>query len=116
MKKNPVVIAIIVLLIVLVAIIVIYLMPEKESTKEDSSSESSTYASIQTIENTLSSSGQISSALDEKVTLHASYYFSELLVDKEIYIKEGTNIIKYTNGTYLTAPYDCVLTSYNLPK
>ena len=82
MKKNPVVIAIIVLLIVLVAIIVIYLMPEKESTKEDSSSESSTYASIQTIENTLSSSGQISSALDEKVTLHASYYFSELLVDK----------------------------------
>ena len=116
MKKNPVVIAIIVLLIVLVAIIVIYLMPEKESSTSSSTSESSAYASLQTIENTLSSSGQISSALDEKITLHASYYFEKLLVDQDVYIEEGTNIIEYTNGTYLKAPYDCVLTSSNLPN
>lgn len=73
-------------------------------------------ASIQTIENTLESSGQISSGLDEKLKLHASYYFEELLVDENVYIKEGENIVEYTNGTYLTAPYDCVIVGSSLPN
>lgn len=82
----------------------------------DSSNTTEVEASIQTIENTLSSSGEISSALDEKLTLHASYYFEQILVDENIYVKEGTNIIEYTNGIYLTAPYDCVIISTNLPN
>lgn len=119
-KKNPIVIAIIVLLIILVAIIYFYINPIESSTfdkqKNLSSSDiNETRATVQTIENTLSSSGQISSGLDEKLYLHASYYFEELLVEENVYVKEGTNIIKYTNGTYLTAPYDCVVVSTELP-
>ena len=121
-KVNPIVIMIIILLIVLGIIIYLYVKPTNTSSLDTDTSNSTTSeittanASIQTIENTLSSSGQIESALDEKITLHASYYFEELLADENVYIEEGTNIIEYTNGTYLTAPYDCVIISTNLPN
>lgn len=121
-KINPIVIAIIVLFVILAIIIYLYVKLEATSVSIDTSSISSsgdtieTVSSIQTIENTLSSSGEIESSLDEKLTLHASYYFEKLLVDENVYIKEGTNIIEYTNGTYLTAPYDCVIVNTNLPN
>jgi HlyD family secretion protein len=35
--------------------------------------------------------------------------------DKNQIIKSGENIVKYTNGTYFTAPYDCVITAYSVP-
>lgn len=119
-KINPIIILIVILIIALIAIIYVYVSPS--SSENTIYSETSTegiseaQASIQTIENSLSSSGQISSALDEKIKLHASYYFEELLVEENVYIEEGTNIIEYTNGTYLTAPYDCVLISSSLPN
>lgn len=121
-KINPIIIAIIVLFIILAIIVYLYINPinsvnvVETNTSDASINTTETKASIQTIENTLSSSGEISSALDEKLTLHASYYFEKILVDENIYVKEGTNIIEYTNGTYLTAPYDCVIVSTNLPN
>lgn len=117
-KINPVVIIIVILIIMLIAIISIYFGTDNSETDtlESANGVTEIQAGIQTIENSLSSSGQISSALDEKIKLHASYYFEKLLVEKNVYLKEGTNIIQYTNGTYLTAPYDCVLISSNLPN
>lgn len=119
-KKNPIIIAVVVLIVILLAIIVMYINPfEKSSNNSEEMTTaigSTAVSNIQTIENTLSSSGQISSALEEKVYLHTSYYFEEVLVEQNVFIEEGTNIIEYTNGTYLTAPYDCVMTSYNLPN
>lgn len=117
-KKNPIVIAIIILIIMLITIIYLYINPIETNIKVNNLASSDTVeaeATIKTIENTLSSSGQISSGLNEKIYLHASYYFEEILVDENIYVKEGTNIIKYTNGTYLTAPYDCVIVSSEIP-
>lgn len=116
-KINPIVIIIAVLIVALIAIIYMYVSPSSTEINNVETTEgvSEAQASIQTIENSLSSSGQISSALDEKIKLHASYYFEELLVEENVYLEEGTNIIEYTNGIYLTAPYDCVLISSNLP-
>ena len=119
-KKNPIVISIIILLLILLVIIFLYISPnnlEDNNFFNDESSEnvSEVKANIQTIENTLSSSGEISSALSEKIYLHTSYYFEKLLVEENVYIEAGTNIIQYTNDTYLTAPYDCVITASNLP-
>ena len=31
-------------------------------------------------------------------------------------IQEGENILKYTNGEYFVAPYDCIITSVSLPE
>ena len=117
-KKNPIIYIIVILIILLCLIVYLYLKPESENTEQTSDSTNITTAQVstQTIENRLSNSGQISSELDEKIKLHASYYFEKLLVQENIMIKEGENIIQYTNGTYLTAPYDCVLISSNLPN
>lgn len=38
-----------------------------------------------------------------------------MCAETEEYVKKGENLLKYTNGTYLTAPYDCVIMSYSVP-
>ena len=65
---------------------------------------------------TLSENSEITSATSEKVELHATYYLSEVYVEEKQYVEKGTNILKYTNGTYLTAPYDCYIVELNLPE
>lgn len=37
------------------------------------------------------------------------------MIEKNQLVKTGENILKYTNGTYLVAPYDCYITELNLP-
>lgn len=119
-EKNPMTIAIISLIIILLVIVLIYINPfGNQSSNENvdqTLSLNQAVASIQTIENTLSSSGQVSSGLTENHYLHTGYYFEKILVSENVLVKEGTNIIEYTNGTYLTAPYDCVIIATNLPN
>lgn len=119
-EKNPVTITIIALVIVLIAIVVLYINPFGNSSEDETTNQTSNFnqatASIQTIENTLSSSGQVSSGLTENQYLHTGYYFEKILVSENVFVEEGTNIIEYTNGTYEVAPYDCVIISTNLPN
>lgn len=119
-KVNPIIVIIIVLAILLIGILCFAFSTDVSSGGNGEASleegMTTTIVTRQNIENTLSNSGQISSELDEKLKLHASYYFEKLLVEENVYIEEGTNIIEYTNGTYLEAPYDCVLISHNLPN
>lgn len=124
MKKNKKIIIIITLIVVVIIGIVGFIFIKNgKSNKIDNrkmeqvneTSSKTTTPITQTIQNTITTTGQIESEQDEKITLHTSYYFSELLVDENVYISEGTNILSYTNGTYLQAPYDCVLVSSNLP-
>ena len=85
----------------------------------DTSSTSTTIEEVvvgtQTIKKTLTSSGEIKSSSTEKLELSTSYYFETMCVEEDDTVKEGENILKYTNGQYLTAPYDLVITSYSLP-
>jgi hypothetical protein len=64
---------------------------------------------------TLKTTTEIKSALTENVELHATYYLEEVYVEENEYVKAGENILKYTNGTYLVAPYDCYIIKLNLP-
>ena len=64
---------------------------------------------------TLSSTGEVKSALIENVELHATYYLEEVYVEENDYVAKGEKILKYTNGTYLTAPYDCYIVELNVP-
>ena len=119
-EKNPMTITIIALIIVLLVIVIIYINPFGNSSEKEQTSQTSNLnqaiASIQTIENTLSSSGQVSSGLTENYYLHTGYYFEKFLVSENVFVEEGTNIIEYTNGTYETAPYDCVIIASTLPN
>ena len=65
---------------------------------------------------TLNENSEITSAISENVELHATYYLSEVCVEEKQYVEKGANILKYTNGTYLTAPYDCYIVELNLPE
>lgn len=64
----------------------------------------------------IKSNSEITSALVEKIEPHATYYLEEIYVEEKEFVSKGTNILKYTNGTYLTAPYDCSISELNLPE
>lgn len=63
----------------------------------------------------ISSTSEVSSGLTENLELHATYYLEESYIQTNQLIKAGENILKYTNGTYLVAPYDCVIKEINIP-
>jgi hypothetical protein len=65
--------------------------------------------------NTLKTNTEIKSALSENIELHATYYLEEVYVEENQSVEAGENILKYTNGTYLVAPYACYITELNLP-
>jgi hypothetical protein len=64
---------------------------------------------------TLKTTTEVKSALTENVELHATYYLEEVYVEENEFVEAGENILKYTNGTYLVAPYDCYIIKLNLP-
>lgn len=68
-----------------------------------------------TITTTLTAPGEVKSAIEEKLSLNTSYSFLNMCVEENEEVKAGSNILKYTNGTYLTAPYDCVILEYSVP-
>lgn len=105
-----------------IVILVIGMFVFKSSTNE-ATTDSGTSSQIvevavtsKTIQNTLTSSGEIVSASTEKLSLSTSKYFSVMCIEEDDTVLKGENILKYTNGTYLTAPYDCVVTSYEVPE
>ena len=65
---------------------------------------------------TITGTGEVSSALIENLELHATYYLEESYVQANQLVKAGENILKYTNGKYLVAPYDCVITEISIPE
>ena len=68
-----------------------------------------------TISKTITSSGEIESSSTEKLSLSTSYYFDSMCVEEDDIVKKGEKILKYTNGTYLEAPYDLVITKIVVP-
>ena len=71
--------------------------------------------SMQDIKKTLTASGEIESKTTEQVTLTTTKYFKAMCVEEDDTVAAGENILQYTDGTYLTAPYDCVIISSNVP-
>lgn len=111
---------ILILIIGLVGIIIAYINIGNSSsnysnkTLVKNSSETSGENSIKS-SSKISQSAEVSSALTENLELHATYYFSEIYVGENQQVSQGENILQYTNGQYLTAPYDCVITKISVP-
>lgn len=111
------------IIIIILLIIEIILVSIYASRNNNTSSKSSSFdineINISNIPNssyTISTTAQVESALSENLELHATYYLSETLVETNKEVKEGENILQYTNGSYLVAPYDCIVTSFNVPN
>ena len=67
------------------------------------------------IKKTLTSSGTVSAKATENVSLTAYKYFKAMCVETDDTVKMGENILEYTDGTYLTAPYNCCIVKLNIP-
>ena len=72
--------------------------------------------STQTITKTLTGSGEISSSTTENLELDTSLYFEMMCVEEDDIVEEGENILEYTDGTYLVAPYRCIVSNYSVPE
>ena len=70
----------------------------------------------QTIENTLSSSGEVSYSSTTTLNLSTSKYFKTMCVEEGDIVKKGAKILKYSDGTYLKAKKDCLISSISVPS
>lgn len=73
-------------------------------------------AKAQNIQKTLTSSGFVATKETTKLELDTSKYFEAMCVEEGDTVSKGENILKYTDDTYLTAPYDLVISSVNVPS
>lgn len=100
--------------------VVCFFIGKKIGLNTDTSSTNKTIEDVtvekQTIKKTLTATGQIESSESKKISLDTSYYFDSLCVEEDDMLKKGEKILKYTNGKYLTAPYDLVITKINTPQ
>ena len=98
-------------------IIFLYIRGNKaQSTSNTTTTVSEATVSTKTITKELTASGQIESAVTEDLSLSTSKYFKNMCVEDDEYVAKGDNILEYTNGTYLTAPYNLVVSSYTVPE
>lgn len=104
MKKK----ILIVVSIIIAVVIIVLLLPRNE--EEDNTKYKDSKVSTQTITNTLTSAGEVTSDTVTKY-LNTNRYFSKNYYEVGDFVKKGSKIVKYTNGTYLKAPYDLVITT-----
>lgn len=82
---------------------------ENESEETETENETTTTKIVNT-------TTEVTSGLTEQMELYATKYLEECLVEEDQEVSEGENILEYTDGTYLTAPYDCVIKTLNIPN
>jgi len=116
-KIDKKIIMIIVLLVLFIGIIIAYVVSNNTDTEQILNNNGSQKTNIsESTGLTISKTGEIISSLEENLELHATYYFEKVYVEENETVKEGQKLIKYTNGTYLVAPYNCAITELNIPE
>ena len=125
MKYKKIIISLIVLVVIIIICFLIFMANGKDKKNNDftqmrnkisSEEQRGKGETTQEKQTTISSNSEIKSALTENLELHTTYYLSEVYVEKNQYVESGANILKYTNGEYLTAPYDCYVLELNIPE
>lgn len=119
-KKHNILKKYIPTLIIIVTVgIICFFIGKKIGLNTDTSSTNTEIEDVlvekQTIKKTLSSSGEVTASTTENLSLSKSYYFDSMCVEEDDIVKKGEKIVKYTNGKYLIAPYDLVVTKINVP-
>ena len=105
--------------IILIMVVVFFLGRKSGMTAEISNTTTTVTEEVvtkRTIQKTLTSSGQVETATSEKLEPSTSKYFKTMCVEDDDTVETGENILEYTDGTYLVAPYRCVVISHSLPE
>lgn len=115
-NKKPLVIFLVILVVVEAIGIWYFWAASNKSTTNTTTTVSEKQVSTQTIEKTLTASGEIETTSTQKLSLTTTKYFKTMCVEENDEVKQGENILQYTDGTYLTADYDCLISSYSVPE
>ena len=117
MKKKKVILVL--LFICFITIFLVFTFYNENNATENGSTiemqENTSVASLNSIKTSLTTSGEIVSGNTEKISLNTDYSFSTMCVEEGDSVTEGQKLIKYTNGTYETAPFDGIITEYSVP-
>ncbi len=114
MKKKILIILAIVLIVIVC--VLVKLSSGEETEKIVTTNENVEEITRRDIVTTLTASGEVKSETTEKIALNTNYYFLTMCVEKNELVRAGSNLLKYKNGKYVTAPYDCVVTDYYVPE
>lgn len=119
-KKAKKFLAILLIIVVFIGGILVGNIMSKVKISEGTTTQTTQITEVevgtQTIENTLTSPGEMLSGGTEKLSLSTSRYFKTMCVEEDDIVSEGENILQYSDGTYLTAEYDCLISSYSVPE
>lgn len=121
MKKNMGNIICICLAVVILVLGYIYMNIEKEEQSQISNpktnfSEETQIVKKRTIIQQLTNSGEIKTSKTEKLKLNTDKRFKRVCISQNDIVKKGEPILEYTNGSYLYAPYDLVVTGISVPE
>lgn len=118
-KRRKLIISIIIVLVFVVGFIGgnVFSKLDFTSSSEDEATTEIVEVKVgtQTIENTLSSSGEVSYTSTSKLKPSTSKYFKTMCVEEGDIVKKGDKILKYSDGTYLKAKRLCLISSINVP-
>ncbi len=114
MKSKKKILILIIVLAIVIAVVLFLLLRNGGEEETSSTTYKDVSVSTMTIENTLTSSGEVTSDTVE-IELNTYRKYKEIYYSIGSFVSSGSKILKYTNGKYYTAPYDLVLTGYNLP-
>ena len=116
MKNKKTLIIFLIIFIVIFLIIKMTNNSEANSNKIIEKTTKSAKVENQTILSTLTAPAEVKSSKTEKIALDTSKYFSTICAEVGEKVKSGGNLLKYSDGTYITAPYDCVILEISTPK
>lgn len=112
--------AILQIIVIVIIATITFFIGRQIGLNTDTSSTKTTIENVtvgtQTITKTLTGSGEIETATTEQVAISQTKYYETMCVEEDDIVESGANILKYTDGTYLTAPYDCLISSYSVPE
>lgn len=115
-KKTKIIIMIVLLFVISMLLIFLTFSNESSSYQEIVEYEEKTQkAQKRDLEKTLTAPGEVFSAKEESLSLNTNYYYQSMCAEENQIIKKGEKILKYSNGKYIEAPYNCIITDYYVP-
>lgn len=114
MKKKIAYLTICAVVIALVAGLMIYIDYYNKGLKQQSST-SAVSCSVETIESALTASGQITAGTTKTLAVSTKKKMKTACVEAGDTVSKGDPLCQYADSSYLTAPFDGVVTVINLP-
>lgn len=112
-KKHAIIYAAVILLLVAAGVTAIVLYNSRDSAAQVSYE--NVAVSSRTIDRTLTGAGEITYADTETVSFSTSKTFTALCVETQDAVSEGQKLAKYSDGSYLTADCDGVVSAISAP-